>query len=150
MEPVEIFRGAEEYERIRIAVGRAEKQPTVFLLTIGNTAIRKSRANFACSFFGCAGYKVTDNFGFSSVEEGVKSALASEADIVVICSSDEEYPLYAPDIFSQLRGKTITVIAGNPASAEDLKTIGLDLFIHLRSNVPEMLRYFNNRLGIKE
>jgi len=150
VEPIKIFRGSEEYERIRMAVGKAEKQPLVFLLTIGNAAMRKARANFACSFFGCGGYRVLDNFGFSSVEEGVKSALASKADIVVICSSDDEYPVYAPGISSQLRGKTITVIAGNPASAEELKVFGLDLFIHLRSDVPETLRYFNSLLGIKE
>ncbi len=149
VEPIVIFRGSEEYERIRIAVSKAEKQPVVFLLTIGNPSMRKARANFACNFFGCAGYRVINNFGFSSVEEGVTSAVASTADIVVICSSDEEYSVYATDIFSKLRGKTIVVIAGNPASVEELRAMGLDLFIHLRSNVPETLRYFNDRLGIK-
>jgi hypothetical protein len=41
------------------------------------------------------------------------------------------------------------VIAGNPASGEELKQQGLDLFIHIRSNVLEMLSFFNDRLGIK-
>jgi methylmalonyl-CoA mutase len=149
VEPIILFRGSEEYERIRIAVSKAEKKPVVFLLTIGNAAMRKARANFACSFFGCAGYRVIDNTGFSSVEEGVASAFSSKADIVVICSSDEEYPLYATDIFSKLRETAIVVIAGNPPSADELRAMGLHLFIHLKSNVPETLRYFNDRLGIK-
>jgi hypothetical protein len=42
------------------------------------------------------------------------------------------------------------VVAGNPASAEDLKQAGIRLFIHLRSDVPAMLRYFNEKLGIKQ
>jgi methylmalonyl-CoA mutase len=150
VEPITIFRGSEEYERIRLAVSKADKSPVVFLLTIGNAAMRKARANFACSFFGCAGYRVIDNWGFNTVDKGVASALVSKADIVVICSSDEEYTVFAPDIYSQLKGKAIVVIAGKPASAEELKAIGLDLFIHFRSNVPETLQYFNNRLGIKQ
>jgi methylmalonyl-CoA mutase len=150
VEPITIFRGSEEYERIRLAVGKAKKQPVVFLFTIGNPVMRKARAHFACSFFGCAGYRVIDNQGFSTVEDGVKPALASQADIVVICSSDEEYTVFAPDIFSRTEGKAIVVIAGNPASSDELKAKGLDIFIHLKSNVPEMLRYFNDRLGIKQ
>ncbi len=51
----------------------------------------------------------------NTVEEAVKQAIKSKADIVVICSSDEEYPLFAPDIFKRLKDKAITVVAGNPA-----------------------------------
>jgi methylmalonyl-CoA mutase len=68
----------------------------------------------------------------------------------VICSSDDEYIVYSPEILSQLKGKAIIVVAGNPASAEELKAMGIDLFIHLKSDVPAMLRYFNGKLGIKE
>ena len=42
----------------------------------------------------------------------------------------------------RLKDKAIVVIAGNPASADELKAKGLDLFIHLKSNVPEMLELF--------
>ncbi len=121
VEPVRLFRGAEEYERIRIAVSRASKRPVVFLFTIGNPAMRKARAQFSCNFFGCAGYKIIDNPGFGSIEEGIVSFLASEADILVICSSDDEYIVYAPEIYSQLKDSVIIVVAGNPASAEELR-----------------------------
>jgi methylmalonyl-CoA mutase len=150
VEPVSLFRGAEEFERLRIAVARAPKRPVVFLFTIGNPAMRKARAQFSCNFFGCAGYKIIDNPGFSNLEEGIQSFLASEADILVVCSSDEEYMVYAPEIYARLRDKAIIVIAGNPASAEELKAKGLDLFIHLKSDVPGMLGCFNERLGIKQ
>jgi methylmalonyl-CoA mutase len=150
VEPVGLFRGAEEYERIRIAVSRASKRPVVFLFTIGNPAMRKARAQFSCNFFGSAGYKIIDNPGFGSIEEGIESFLASSADILVICSSDEEYIVFAPEIYLRLKDKAIIVVAGNPASTEELKTKGLDLFIHLKSDVPGVLGCFNERLGIKQ
>jgi methylmalonyl-CoA mutase len=150
VDPIRLFRGPEEFERIRIAVGKASKRPAVFLLTIGNPSLRKARALFSSGFFGCAGYRIIDNQGFVSVEQGIISFLASDAEIVVICSSDEEYIVYAPEIISRLQDKAMIVVAGNPASAEDLKQAGIRLFIHLRSDVPAMLRYFNEKLGIKQ
>ena len=111
--------------------------------------MRKARSQFSANFFGCAGYQIIDNQGFDSAEESVKAALQSQADIVVICSSDEEYPLFAPDIYNRLKDNAIIVVAGNPACADELKSKGLDHFIHVRSNVIEILTEFNKMLGIE-
>jgi methylmalonyl-CoA mutase len=148
-EPLVQFRGSEDYDRIRIAVDNSGKRPSVFLLQIGNPVMRKARAQFSAGFFGCAGYRIVDNQGFKTAEEGISAARESGAEITVICSSDDEYITFAPEIFSALKGKSVIVIAGNPPSAEELKTKGLEIFIHLRSDVPEMLRNFNTLLGIK-
>ncbi|MBK8881427.1 MAG: acyl-CoA mutase large subunit family protein [Bacteroidales bacterium] len=150
IDPIRFFRGSEEFERLRAAVGRASKRPSVFLMKIGNPLMRKARAQFSSGFFGCAGYRIIDNPGFSSVEEGIKSFLETDAVIIVLCSSDEEYIMYAPEVLTQLKDKAIIVVAGNPSSAGELKAIGIDLFIHLKSDVPAMLAYFNEKLGIKE
>lgn len=150
VDPITIFRGPEEYEKIRTAVDRASKKPVVFLLPVGNTAMRRARAQFSAGFFGCAGYRIIDNPGFNSLEEGIESYLAAKADILVICSSDEEYIVYAPEIYSRLKDKSIIVVAGNPASTDELKTKGLNLFIHLKSDVPAMLNFFNEKLGINQ
>jgi methylmalonyl-CoA mutase len=147
--PINLFRGSEDYERIRTAVSRSSKKPVVFLLTIGNPVLRRARAQFSAGFFGCAGYRIIDNPGFISAEEGIESFLASMADVVVICSSDEEYPLYAPEINSKLKDRAIIVVAGNPASINELKAKGLELFIHLRSDGPAMLGNINKRMGIE-
>lgn len=148
VEPINLFRGSEGYDKLRLAVDKAAKRPVVFLLSIGNPAMRKARAQFAANFFGCAGYQVIENRGFETAANGIKSALESKPDIVVICSSDDEYVVFAPEIFSGLKDKTIVVVAGNPACAEELKSKGLELFIHVRSDVTETLKYFNTRLGI--
>ena len=91
IEPVRLFRGSEEFEKLRMAADKASKRPVVFMLTIGNPAMRKARSQFSCNFFACGGYRVIDNNGFNTVEEGVKAAMEAHADIIVICSSDEEY-----------------------------------------------------------
>ncbi len=148
IDPITLFRGSEEYEKIRMAVDRASRRPIVFLLPIGNPVLRKARSQFSANFFGCAGYHIIDNQGFDTVDDGIKSALESKADIVIICSSDEEYPLFAPDIFNKLKDRSIVVIAGNPPSVAELKLKGIDNFIHLRSSVIETLNNFNTRLGI--
>lgn len=148
-ESLTIFRGAEEYEKIRLAVESSGKQPLVFIFPVGNQAMRRARSQFSSVFFGCAGYRVADNNGFDSVEAGVEAFISSNADIVVICSSDEEYPAFAPEIFRNLKDRAVIVIAGNPACATELKAAGIENFIHSKSDVPETLRYYNNRLGIK-
>ncbi|MDO9579848.1 MAG: hypothetical protein Q7J06_04685 [Bacteroidales bacterium] len=110
--------------------------------------MRKARSQFSANFFVCAGYHIIDNNGFDTIDEGVESALEEEADIVVICSSDEEYLLFAPDIYRRLKSKVILVVAGNPASIDELKSKGLDMFINVHSNVPETIGRLNTRLEI--
>jgi methylmalonyl-CoA mutase len=149
VKPIRLFRGSSQYDKLRIAVDRASRRPVVFLIPIGNPAMRKARAQFSSNFLGCAGYQVIDNQGFETVAEGVSEALKSKADIVVICSSDEEYMSFAPEIYDSLKEKAIIVVAGNPASIDELKSKGLENFIHMRSNVIETLAEFNNKLGIK-
>lgn len=150
VDPVSLFRGTEEYERIRMAVDRAEKEPVVALLQMGDAVMSKARAQFAAGFFGCAGYRVIDNPRFGNTEDAVVSSLALKADIVVICSSDEEYNVYAPEICSSLKDKAIIVVAGDPALREKLSECGVARFIDVGSDVPETLRYFNQRLGISQ
>jgi len=148
VEPVTLVRGAEDFERIRIETALAPKRPSVFLFPIGNQAMRRARAQFAAGFFGSAGYTIIDNNGFGSVEEGLETFRKKPVEVLVICSSDEEYMQFAPAIRSGLNDSTIIVIAGNPASAEELKAAGLNYFIHLRSDVPDLIRIFNTKLGI--
>ena len=95
------------------------------------------------------GYKVIDNLGFASVEEGVDAALKANADIVVICSSDDEYAEYAIPAYKYLDGRAMFVVAGAPACVEELKAAGIENFIHVRCDVLETLKEYNAKLGIK-
>ncbi|MCD7933372.1 MAG: methylmalonyl-CoA mutase small subunit [Tannerellaceae bacterium] len=145
---LDFSRGAAEFEELRLATEKSGKTPTVFMLTIGNLAMRLARSQFASNFFGCAGYKLIDNLGFETVEAGVEAALNANADIVVLCSSDDEYAEYAPAAYKALDGKATLVVAGAPACMDELKAQGIDQFINVKSNVLETLKAFNVKLGI--
>ena len=144
---LETTRLAADFEDLRIHTEET-KVPTAFMLTIGNLAMRQARAQFSCNFLACAGYKVIDNLGFKTVEEGVDAALEAKADIIVICSSDDEYAEYAIPAFQYLNGRAMFVVAGAPACMDDLKAAGIENFIHVRCNVLETLKEYNAKLGI--
>ena len=144
---IQATRLAADFEDLRIHTENT-KVPVAFMLTIGNLAMRQARAQFSCNFLACAGYKVVDNLGFKTVEEGVDAALEAGADIVVICSSDDEYAEYAIPAFNYLNGRAMFVVAGAPACMEDLKAAGIENFIHVRCDVLQTLREYNDKLGI--
>lgn len=137
-----------DFEALRLRTEKAEKQPVAFMLTIGNLVWRQARAQFSTNFLACAGYKVIDNLGFKTVEEGVDEALKAGADIVVICSSDDEYAEYAVPAYKYLDNRALFVVAGAPACADELKAAGIENFIHVKVNQLETLKMFNEKLGI--
>ena len=139
-------RAASQFEQLRLDTERSGKRPKVFMLTIGNLAMRLARAQFSANFFGCAGYEIIDNIGFNTVKEGVDAAVEKGADVVVLCSSDDEYAEYAPEAFKELDGRAMFVVAGAPACMEELKAKGIEEFIHVRVNVLETLIKFNAKL----
>ena len=156
--PLRPYRGGEPFEELRLAALRYKKEngvtPAVFLLPVGNQSMRNARASFAANFFGCAGFRILENAGFDSIDDGVKAALKSKAKIVVICSSDREYPELAPGICGALREKDPGIrvlIAGNPGEhIEALKASGIDDFIHARSNALRILRKYQEISGIRQ
>ncbi len=151
-----LFGGSDAFDQLRLAteqhVAEGNKKPSVFLLNIGNLAMRKARAMFTTNFFGCAGYEILDNSGFETVDQGVKAARASKAEVVVICSSDDEYATLGTEIAQKLKAadsELILVIAGYPKEIlETLKQAGVDEFIHMRSNLLETLESFQEKLGV--
>ena len=146
--PLNNTRLAADFENLRLATEGAAKQPVAFMLTIGSLVWRQARAQFSCNFLASAGYKVIDNLGFPSVEEGIEAAMKANADIVVLCSSDEEYAEYAIPAFKALNNRAMFVVAGAPECMEDLKKEGIENFIHVKVNQLETLKEFNAKLGI--
>mgnify|MGYP000115673840 CR=1 FL=1 len=142
------YRGAMAFEEMRLHVDRSGKQPKAFMLTAGHLAMARARAQFSCNFFACAGIRVQDNTFFKSIEEGVKAALESKAEIVVVCASDDDYAEAAPKVKELLGGKAILVVAGAPACAPELEAQGIKNFINVKSNVLETLKFYLKEMGI--
>jgi methylmalonyl-CoA mutase len=144
------YRGAQAFEALRYTTdmySKENKRPVAFMLTIGSLAFRKARAQFACNFFAVAGFTVIDNNGFETAKEGVEAAKAAGADIIVVCSSDDEYTTIAPEV-AELLNDEILVVAGAPKCADELKEKGITNFIHVKSNILEELKGYQDKLGI--
>ena len=149
-ETLKPYRAAQSFEELRYKTdmySRSNRRPAAFMLTMGNLAFRKARAQFSTNFFAVAGFEVIDNNGFKTVEEGLQAARAKHADIIVLCSSDEEYAELAPNVAAQLDNE-ILVIAGNPECRKELEEKGITLFIHVKSNILEDLKMYQSKLGI--
>jgi len=142
------FRVGETLEALRFrtdSFARENKRPVAFMLTIGDLTMRKARALFSCNFFAAGGFEVIDNNGFSSVDEGLYAARQAAAEIIVLCSSDEDYATLATELAEKAKNE-ILVVAGNPACRQELEAVGLKNFIHVRSNLLEELNNFQNQL----
>ncbi len=146
-------RGAEMYEQLRLRTERyaAEggKTPRVLLAEIGDVKMRSARSNFAANFFGCAGFDIITQ-RFDTVD-GIAEIAEDKTDIIVLCSSDPEYPTLAAALIArltELKCNVPVIIAGYPDSAEQLKSTGVADFIHIRSNPIELLTKWQQKLGI--
>lgn len=142
------FRVADKLERIRLSTEQSGKRPKVFMLKYGAPGWMTARAMFAANFFSCAGYEILrEQPAFKDPASGVREALTRNADVVVICSSDEVYPDIAPGIYTALKDKAEVVVAGYPKESIDmLREAGIRHFIHSKSNIVETLDEFNNLL----
>ena len=138
----------EDFENLRLSTENSGKEIKAFMLTIGNLAMRLARSQFSCNFLACAGYKVIDNLGFETVAEGVEAARQAGADIIVLCSSDDEYAVFAPEAHQLIGDKEILIIAGAPACMDELKAQGINNYINIKSNVLETLQSLNNQCKV--
>ncbi|HUE24119.1 MAG TPA: methylmalonyl-CoA mutase family protein [Bryobacteraceae bacterium] len=140
-------RAARIFEAIRLRTerhaARTGHTPRFLLLEAGDVKMRKARSAFVTNFFGCAGFEIQ-----------TADALTGDPDAIVLCSSDPEYVTLAPQVIRQLRdaGKaTPVIVAGNPVdSIEQLKQSGVADFVHVRSNAAEVLRAWQERLGVRD
>jgi methylmalonyl-CoA mutase len=150
VETLKPYRSAQAFEALRYTTdvySKTNKRPLAFMLTIGNLTFRKARAQFSCNFFAVAGFEVIDNNGFETIEEGIAAARAAKADLVVLCSSDEEYAELAPKAAPLMKNE-ILVVAGAPACQKELEEQGITNFISMKSNILEELKGYQNKLGI--
>jgi methylmalonyl-CoA mutase len=124
--------------------------PEVYLACFGNLALRKARATFASDFFATAGFEILGEYFNKDVVQLATDAANSNADIVVLCSSDDDYATGAVPFAEALRTideKKILVLAGYLETlVESLKAAGFDEFIHVKSNAVDVLTNLQNKL----
>lgn len=141
------FHHSKDFETLRYQLGQAiksgelKKLPEVQPLMIGtNAPMMTARLNFATNFLGCAGFKLL----------GEKTSLAANAtktEMVVVCGSDDDYALLEQSVIDECAQKAdVLILAGNPPNADNLTRMGIDVMIHMKSDLLESLNRIIEKL----
>ncbi|MDP2364210.1 MAG: methylmalonyl-CoA mutase family protein, partial [Ignavibacteria bacterium] len=154
--PLIQLRLSEMFEELRIAsenyIKKTGSKPKVFLATMGPLKQFKGRADFSRAFFEVGGFEIIYPNGFTITDEAVKAAFDSNAQAVVICSTDDTYPELVPPIVKGIKekSKNITIIlAGYPKDQiEEHKKSGVDDFIYLGADAHKVLSTLLNKIII--
>ena len=158
IQPLAPKRAAAVFEELRRAADvfarRTGARPKVFLARIGPAKQHKPRADFSVGFFAVGGFEAIGREGFETAEAAAKAAIASDASVVVLCSTDETYPALVPVFAREVKAARpglLVVLAGlpaDPAVVEQYRAAGIDEFIHLRASVPDVLAKILQQIGV--
>ncbi len=151
-------RAAEGFEALRAATDRYRertgRRPTVCLVKMGPPSQHKARAEFSAGFFAVGGFEVIPIEGFPHALAGAVAAVASEAPVLVLCSTDETYPEIVPAFahaVKERRPDAVIVLAGlpaDPAVVATYRAAGVGEFIHLRADTHAVLSALLRKIGV--
>ena len=150
-------RWTEQYEALRKAtedyIEKTGDNVKVFLCNMGPIPQHKARADFSASFMEVAHFDVLRNNGFATPDEAVDAAVASGADVAIICSTDDTYPELVPPVAKGIKAKAPNMkvfLAGAPAPEfkASYDEAGVDEYIHVRANCLAILTNIQKGKGI--
>lgn len=159
VEAIASHRWTERYEELRRRtekfVSDTGENVKIFLANMGPIPQHKARADFVTSFMQVAAFDVMTNNGFQTVEEAVKAAIESGADVAIVCSTDATYPELAPAVtkgIKEAKPEMKVFLAGAPSA--ELKELcdaaGMDDYISVKSNCYETLLRMQKERGMFE
>ena len=154
--PIKQQRASEAYEMLRMAMmihRDGSDGGRVFLATLGRIASYMPRFDFAASFFEIGGFEVIRTNGHETPDKAAEAAIASGADVVLICGLDDSYVEGAPTVAKAVKAakpNSIMVLAGMPEDSvkEKCQKAGVDTFIHVKSDALAVLTDIAKKLGV--
>lgn len=155
-EPLPTYRVAALFEELRYAANdyktKTGKAPQIYFECFGTLKQYKPRADFSTDFFAVGGFEITMGNGFLTAQDAISNISKINAPIVVICSTDDIYPEVVPTYTAELKKQkpdVKVILAGLPKDYVDaFKQVGVDDFIHIKSNVYETLRGLFQAIGV--
>lgn len=154
-ESVPMFRVSNQFESLRHTTEKCVRKPLIQLLPFGQLSIQRARAAFMVNFFGCAAFSVNDPGSLETIDQCIEfakkmiskdTASKQKVDAFVLCASDSEYLPAVTKCKDQLQELNVPIIvAGNPDDAEQLKLLGIDNFVHLKTNLLQTLTDYQQR-----
>ncbi len=153
-EPLTPVRFAEPFEKLRLKSlkyqNKFSKKPTVFVASYGKLAHLKARLDFINDFLNVGGI-YTENSEISFDINTIYNQFNSyNYKIIIFCALDDHYQEFLTQIIpmiNQNHQNIKKILAGYPKDQiETLKMLGIDEFIHLNSDIVEVLNKFYNWL----
>jgi methylmalonyl-CoA mutase len=150
--PLQLVRFAADFEKLRNKALKFKSEhgdfPNVLLFNFGDLNEWKPRNDFANDFIGIGGFKITNSPIFTNLQEANQYFLSeagnNPSNIIAICSSDAKYETIVPELVPLIKKKnpsSFIILAGFPEDkVDEYKNLGIDEFIHLKSNVHETLK----------
>jgi len=147
--PLLLKRPAEQYEKLREFSNNYQNLynylPTINFLCFGKLKEYKARLDFSTDFFNVGGFdnNIIENLNLIQIN---LSEIKLKSNIVIICSTDENYQEIIPHIVPELKNRNLyVVLAGMPKDkSEEYKNLGVDLFIHIKANLVDCIKEVQN------
>ncbi len=108
-------------------------------------------AYFSYDFIGVSGFDVWQEKSYETAKQAAETSAKSESDVVIICSSDQDYDesaLAIVETFRAINTDKVLLLAGNPVDIIDALTeAGLDGCINLKSDVVQVISSVQKKLN---
>ena len=157
IEPIRSWRLAEDYEALRGAsdqhVALHGHRPRAFMANLGPIPEHKTRSAWSTNLLAAGGIEALPNDGYPSVEAIVAAWGESEADMAVICGTDDRYAEQAFSVATALaeNGCSTILLAGKPGDKADAyNEAGVSMFIYAGAgcDVLQTLNQVHDQIGV--
>jgi len=154
VQPIPLRRDAEPFEALRarlLSVQAGDQAAArVFTANLGDFARYMPRLEFARGFFEVGGFEMAGEAFFTDATAAIAAAQNDGARIVALVGLDETYTEQAVAVAQGLADgpePPLVVLAGAPGDLEtELSAAGVAHYIHVRSNVVDVLNAVLNRM----
>lgn len=152
--PLEPWYATQELEQLRSRIQKfmknTDRSINVVILPFGTSRIRNSRASFTRNYLGAAGYHMSELTGMDTLDQATDEISLTKPEIVVLSSSDKEYKqlvgIFCTELFDKMKTRPLLLLAGQPEEFEKYRELGIDGFIHHKSDMIETLNNIQQKL----
>ncbi|MCY4525977.1 MAG: acyl-CoA mutase large subunit family protein [Anaerolineaceae bacterium] len=132
---------------------RSGRAASAWLALCGEAATLHARASFVCDFFCAGGFKCEVGPALATAQDAAAAALSVDADLIVLCADDANYPAVIPafnDVIRKQRPDALIYLAGRPPGdlEADWREAGIDGFVHMGADCLAINRSLQQRLGL--
>ncbi len=150
---IHLRRCAEPFEKLRARVESLGPKNRIFAVCLGDVARYMPRLDFTRGFFQVGGFNVVEDGFFADSSEALEAYKKLETSQIVLVGQDETYNQFAAEILQDFKSLSsppkVFIAGGGTELLNDLKAMGLDGSINMRSNTVEFLGQMASDLEVQ-